>query len=122
MAEIPTSDSLYELSTVADRFVKRASEAIVFELDKLLCCQESDRDVNGAATECARLLDEAYNGVLSGQCLRTIQWFEAEPAFAMAIKSLSYHKVDDGHWEPRIQRELERWMAGIRVDKPLHQG
>ncbi len=120
MAEIPTSDRFYELSKVADAFVKQAADAIVFELDKVPAAL--DCDLTKTASVCAKLLDETYTSVVTAQCSRTIQWFESEPAFAMAIKSLSYRKVDDDHWEPRIQTELERWVAGFRVGKSSHQG
>ncbi len=122
MTEIPTPENFLELSLVADKFVEQASRAIVFELDKLPGARHTDSSLAETAIACAKLLEEKYNEVLSAECKRTIEWFEAEPAFAMAFKSLSYVKVSENHWEGPILRELERWRANVRLDRGPHAG
>jgi len=117
LAEIPTSDSFYELSLVADRFIDKASKAIVFELDKLACDVFREADIPDVAAACARLIKDQYNEILSDECKKTMEWFEAEPAFAMAFKTVGYLKVADDHWEAPILRELERWLPRFQGEK-----
>lgn len=117
MAEIPTPDSFYELSLVADRFIDKASKAIVFEIDELAVSGFQDADLPGAARACSKLIEIQLSETLNDECKRTMEWLESEPAFAMAFKSLGYHKVTDDHWEVPIRRELERWLPSYREEK-----
>lgn len=117
MAEIPTPDSFYELSLVADRFIDKASKAIVFEIDELAVSGFQDADLPGAARACSKLIEIQLSETLNDECKRTMEWLESEPAFAMAFKSLGYHKVTDDYWELPIRRELERWLPSYREEK-----
>lgn len=117
MAEIPTADQFYKLSLVADRYEELGSKAIDFELDALAVDGYRDADVPAVATTCAKLLKEKHDEALGDDCKATIEWIEAEPAFAMAFKSLGYIKVGDDHWHGPIQRELERWVPRLRDEK-----
>lgn len=117
MAGIPTPQNLYELSLVAERFVDQASKAVVFELDKFACDGYRDDDLPGVAAACEALLKDIYKEALDDKCKATWEWFEAEPAFAMAFKSVGYVKVDENHWEGPIRRELERWLPRFREER-----
>ncbi|ROL93221.1 hypothetical protein [Pseudomonas protegens] len=119
MTEIPTPESFYELSLAADRYVDRASKAIALELDKLAIDGGQSADLLNVAVICAQVLDDKLSEVLSGECKKTLEWLEAEPAFAMAAKSLAYFRVDKNHWEALILRELERWMLKPQDEKRI---
>lgn len=117
MAEIPTADQFYKLSLVADRCEDLGSKAISFELDALAVHGYRDQDVSAVAAACAKLLKEKHDEALGDECRATLKWIEAEPAFAMAFKSLGYITVEDDHWDGPIRRELERWVPKLRDNK-----
>lgn len=116
MATTPTPESFYDLSLVADRLIEEASKAIVFEFDKLAIHGLRDTDLPGVASTCSALIQERYRDIMAGDPMRTMEWLESEPAFAMAFKSLGYRKVPEAHWEVPILRELERLVPKLRGD------
>lgn len=116
LAEIPATESFYDLSTAADRLIEEASKSIVFVIDKLMfdaCHATQDVDLPTVADACRALINEKYSEIISGEIKRAMEWLESEPAFAMAYKSLGYQMVAAEYWAEPIRRELERWVPTL---------
>lgn len=114
MVDTPKSENFYGLSLVADRFLQEAAQALVFEVGKLAQGGYREIDVPDIAASCAQLIRAKHNEIASAECKSTQSWLEAEPAFAMAFKSVGYTKIEDSFWETTFALQLERWLPKLR--------
>ncbi|MBV4459202.1 hypothetical protein KVG96_14685 [Pseudomonas sp. COR58] len=117
MAGIPTPQDFYELSLIFEYFVDRASKSVVSELDKFALDGYLDSDLSVVVAACNKILKDIHKDVLGDRCKATLEWFEAEPAYAMAFKTVGFVKVDENYWEAEIRQELERWLPRFREEK-----